>query len=147
VSKPPPENLMEWSKPMLVKELTRLRAILREHADRPHDEARSGGEAVHTTHDPYARGASVLDTREAVLLDYNEVILVDRTTGDEPPAVALILEGRVNLQRRRVKQMYLFGSDGAAALIAQLVGLAARAGGAFADQFKADVDRAIAELP
>lgn len=135
---------MDWPKAKLIDELQRLRSILREHSERLHDTARSGGDSVGGS--PHGRGDSVLDTREAVLLDYNEVILVD-SKRDELPMMALIMEGRVNLTRRRVKQMYLFGTDGAAALISQLVGLAGRAGGAFATGFKADLDKRMAELP
>ena len=31
MTKPPPENLMEWPKADLAKEVARLRAIMREH--------------------------------------------------------------------------------------------------------------------
>jgi hypothetical protein len=144
MTKPPSENLMDWSKAELIKELERLRAVLREHAVREHDPARSGGDSVGGS--PYGRGDSLLDTREAVLLEYNEVILVD-TKQDEMPVVALILEGRVNYTTRRAKQMYLFNTDGAAAIIVQLLGLGARAGGDFATQLKADIEQRMDELP
>jgi hypothetical protein len=144
MAKPPPEDLMEWPKAELVREVARLRAITREHAERLHDESRSGGDSVGGS--PYGRGDSVLDMRGAVLLDYNEVVLVD-SKRDEPPAVALLLEGRVNYEKRRVKQMYVFGTDGAAALVTQLVGLAARAGGEFAAEFKQAFDERLKEMP
>lgn len=148
MSGPPPENLMDWPKGELAKEVARLRTIMHEHSERIHDPARSGGDAVHADDDPHGRGNTVLDTREAVLLDYNEVILVDREPGSGvPPEMALIMEGRVSMRRERVKQMYLFGTDGAAALISQIVGLAGRAGGRFADDFKTDLDRRMEELP
>ncbi len=144
MAKPPPENLMDWTKAELVKELQRLRAILREHADVPHQSARSGGDAVGGS--PYGRGDSLLDLRGAVLLDYNEVILVD-TKQDDPPAMVLIMEGRVNYETRRVKQAYMFGSDGASALITQIIGLAQRAGGKFMDEFKTSFESRLEELP
>lgn len=140
----PPENLMDWPKGKLASEVERLRAILREHSERLHDPARSGGDSVGGS--PHGRGDSVLDTREAVLLDYSEVILVD-TKRDKAPAMALLLEGRINLTTRRVKQMYLFGTDGAAAFVSEIIGLAGRAGGEFAAEFKRDLDRRIDELP
>ena len=144
MAEPPPENLMEWPKAELAREVTRLRAITREHAERLHGEPRSGGDSVGGS--PYGRGDSVIDIRGAVLLDYNEVILVDAKR-DEPPAVAMLLEGRVNYENRRVKQMYMFGSDGAAALVTQLVGLAARAGGEFAAEFRQAFDERLEEMP
>jgi hypothetical protein len=144
MTKPPPENLMEWPKAELAREVERLRAITREHAERLHDESRSGGDSIGGS--PHGRGDSVLDTRGSVLLEYNEVILVD-TKQDEAPVMALMLEGRVNYETRQVKQMYLFGTDGAAALVSQIVGLAGRAGGEFTAGFKADLDRRMEELP
>jgi hypothetical protein len=135
---------MEWNKADLVKEVQRLRAVMREHADQIHDPARSGGDSVGGS--PYGRGNTVLDMRGAVLLEYNEVILVD-SKRDEAPAMALILEGRVNYETRRVKQMYLFGPDGAAALVTQMFGLAARAGGRFAQEFAELVTERSKEMP
>jgi hypothetical protein len=88
----------------------------------------------------------LLDTRGAVLLDYNEVILVD-SKRDEPPSMALILEGRVNYATERVKQMYLFGPDGAAGIVTQLFGLAGRAGGRFALEFQECMDERLREMP
>lgn len=144
MAKPPPENLMDWPKAQLAREVERLRAITREHAERLHDEARSGGDAVLGS--PYGRGDSVLDTRGAVLMDHMDVILVD-TKADELPAMALVIEGRVNYGTRRVKQMYLFGTDGAAGLVSEIVGLAARAGPGFGTDFQADLARRMDELP
>lgn len=144
MNQPPPENLMDWPKAQLAREVDRLRAITREHADRLHDDARSGGDSVGGS--PHGRGDSVLDTRGAVLMDGAEVILVD-TKQDQRPAMALLLEGRVNYGANRVRQMYLFGPDGAAAIITQLIGLAGRAGGEFGAEFKADLERRMEELP
>lgn len=144
MAKPPPENLMEWPKAQLAREVQRLRAITREHSERLHDNARSGGEAVGGS--PHGRGDTLLDMRGAVLLEYHEVVLVD-TKQDETPAMAMLLEGRVNYSDRHVKQMYLFGPDGAAAIVTQLIGLAGRAGDQFGAQFKADLDRRLEEMP
>jgi hypothetical protein len=147
VSQPPPENLMDWPKGQLASEVARLRAILREHAEVPADPPRSGGDMVDVAGDPHARGGVVLDMRESVLMDYLDVALVDTKHEDDTPAMMLVIEGRVNYQTRRVKQAYLFGADGAAALVTQLAGLAARAGGAFADEFRRLFDERMTELP
>jgi hypothetical protein len=135
---------MDWPKADLVRELERLRAVMREHSERLHDPARSGGDSVGGS--PYGRGDSLLDTRGAVLLDYNEVILVD-TKQVDVPSMAMVLEGRVNYSAQRVKQMYLFGPDGAAGIVTQLFGLAARAGGRFAAEFATCVDKRSKEMP
>jgi hypothetical protein len=135
---------MDWPKADLAREVERLRAVMREHAEQLHDPARSGGEAIGGS--PYGRGDSLLDMRGAVLLDYNEVILVD-SKRDEAPSMALIMEGRVNYDTRRVKQMYLFGPDGAAGIVTQIFGLAARGGGRFAAEFQECVDHRMKELP
>ena len=59
----------------------------------------------------------------------------------------MILEGCINYGNRRVRQMYLFGADGAAALITQLIGLGARAGGPFARELQIAIDHRWAEMP
>jgi hypothetical protein len=138
---------MEWPKGELAKEVARLRAVLHEFSTRDHAEPRSGGDSVDVAGDPYARGGVVMDTRGAVLMDANEVILVDLKRPDDPPAMALIIEGRVNLKAERVKQMYLFGTDGAAGLVTEIIGLAQRAGGRFATEFLALFDQRMNELP
>ena len=74
-SKPPPNNLMDWTKPQLAREVERLCAITREHANRLHDNARNGGNSIGGS--PHGHADSLLDTRGAILLDSNEVILVD----------------------------------------------------------------------
>jgi hypothetical protein len=146
VTGPPPENLMDWPKAQLAREVARLRAILREHAAEVADEPHSGGAMVDVVGDPYARGGVMLDARKAVLMDSLDVCLVD-TKQDDTPVMMLVIDGRVNYQNRRTSQAYLFDADGAAGLVSQLVGLAGRAGGRFAAEFKADLDRRIGELP
>jgi hypothetical protein len=157
VSGPPPENLKDWSKNMLVREVTRLRAIVREHAehrgDDPRAAATTGAAMVDVAGDPYAAGGVVLDTRAAVLMESVDVVLVD-TKRDEPVVMLLALGGRINYSTDRVEHAYLFGPDGAAGLVSQLVALAARASGMkgghgarFAAEFQADLDRRMGELP
>lgn len=145
---PPPADLMQWSKPALVRELQRLRAVTREHAEQVHsDSAEHAGAVVGGS--PHGRGDALLDTRGAVLLDYNEVVLVDREPdkADVPPSVMLVMAGRVNFDTRRSQTAYLMGTDGAAAIATQLIGLAARAGGDYAANFHADFERRMQEMP
>jgi len=146
MSKPPPDDLMKWSKAALVKELGRLRAVMREHAEQPHDPATSGGDMVDVAGDPYARGGVVLDARGAVLMENIDVSLIDTNPGD-PPAMFLLLGGRVNYEMRRVSQAYMFGPDGAAGLATQLIALAARAGREFFKEFHDAFDQRMSELP
>jgi hypothetical protein len=146
MAKPPPDDLMEWPKGELAKEVARLRAILYERADREHDPATSGGGMVDTTGDPHARGGVLLDARGAVLMDKLDVSLVD-TKQDKVPAMMMLIGGRVNFETRRISQAYLFGPDGAAAVATQLVGLAARAGGPFMTEFQESFEKRMEELP
>jgi hypothetical protein len=146
MTKPPPENLMDWPKGELAKEVARLRAILREHSDRSHDDARSGGGMVDVAGDPHARGGVVLDSRGAVLMDEIDVALVD-TKRDDRPAMMMVLGGRVNMETRRTSQAFMFGADGAAGLATELVALAGRAGDEFAAEFKVAFEQRMKEMP
>jgi hypothetical protein len=127
---PPPDDLKRWSKNALVREVQRLRAITREHAERrgddPREHALSGPAVTDVAGDPYAQGGAILDARAAVLLDEMDVVLVD-TKHDEPVAMLLSLQGRVNYSHDRAEHAYLFGADGASALVSEVVGLATRA--------------------
>jgi len=81
---------------------------------------------------PYDRDAVVVDTSDAVLLDYSTVSTVElqRRSGPGPAsevAFALMLEGRVNKTRDRTRVLYLINADGVAALVTELLGLAKRA--------------------
>jgi hypothetical protein len=151
----PPDDLKAWSKNELVREVRRLRAITREHAERRGDDPRaaaSTGAMVDVAGDPHAVGGVVLDARAAVLLETTEVVLVD-TKSEEPVRMMLALGGRINYADDHVEHAYLFGPDGAAALVSELVGLAARAAGAdghgerFATEFQALLDERMRELP
>jgi hypothetical protein len=154
VPKRPPDDLMEWPKGELAKEVARLRAITREHAERPGDDPRQA-----STSDPIiggsprGRGDALLDARSAVLMDFIDVALVDMKR-DEPLSMMLSLAGRINYADDRVTHAYIFGPDGAAGIVSQLVGLASRAAGAhgdpnaeaFAAEFKADLGRRMAAM-
>jgi hypothetical protein len=152
----PPDELKDWSKNDLVREVRRLRAIMREHAERRGDDARES-----STQDPviggspHGRGDALVDARAAVLLDSTEVVLIDTMRADdERVSMMLALAGRINYSDDRVENAYLMGPDGAAALVSQLVGLASRAAGdharggqQFAAEFKVDLERRMGELP
>jgi hypothetical protein len=156
VTQPPPDDLKQWSKNDLVRELRRLRAVLREHAERPGGdprEAASSGSMMDVAEDPHAKGGALLDARSAVLLEGVDVVLID-TKAEEPVAMMLVLSGRINYVVDRVEHAYIFGPDGAAGLVSQLVGLASRASGSdqqhaqeFATTFRANLDRRMEELP
>jgi hypothetical protein len=148
MAKPPPENLMEWSKPALVKELQRLRAIMREHAESITSDNRPEGEPTITDPfgDPYARGNVIFDVRGAVLMDELDVALLDDASSPRP-FLALSLRGRINYGTERSETLYLFDEDGAAAIITQLMGLAMRAGKEWLVALEERIDERMKELP
>lgn len=79
---------------------------------------------------PYDQDGVVVDTTNAVLLDFSTVTLVESQRADgggREPAVALMLEGRVNKKTTRTKVLYMLNGDGAAAIVTELLGLAKRA--------------------
>lgn len=149
---PPPDDLMQWSKPRLVRELQRQRALNREHA-RQVNPSHSGGDTVDVAGDPYAQGGALIDARGAVLLDTSEVLLVD-TRSDDPVAIVLRLGGRINYAHERADTVYLMGPDGAAAIVTEIAGLTRRAAGGagdhgrrFAREFQAAFERRMEALP
>ena len=95
--------------------------------------------------DPNGRHTVLVDTEGACLLDHTTAALVEGT-GDGT-VVGLELEGRVNQKRYRHTQLYLMDAEGAAALIAELVGVYHRAGGPVAARFVAALDTAVEALP
>lgn len=94
---------------------------------------------------PRDRGAVVLDMTDVVLLDGAEVCTIDNVVRNAVfggQAIFMTLAGRVNKTTRRVQVGYIFGPDGAAALITQLLALADRHGAELLD----DVTRRLTEL-
>jgi hypothetical protein len=90
---------------------------------------------------PHDRGAFLIDTAKALLLDYHTVVRLD--TSDESEFIAaLLLEGRVNKTPDRAKVLVLTNEDGIAAIISELIALLGRAGG----QFLARLDERLAAL-
>jgi hypothetical protein len=132
-----PPELKSWSKRNLIREVERLRAILKEHAESKGDKPiADGGDLVDVAGDPYARGGVVLDARNAILMDHVDVSLIDTKREGEQLALALLLQGRMNFREDRAQQLYLINEDGAAAIVTELLGLAHRIGPAFERRFR-----------
>jgi hypothetical protein len=92
---------------------------------------------------PFDRDAVVLDTANAVLMDLVTVTMVETSSdGELGQAYAMMLEGRINQTRERTRILYLFGPDGAAAIVSELLDLAGRAG----PEFVVDLYRRLEEL-
>jgi hypothetical protein len=150
MAKPPPDDLKSWSKNELVRELQRLRAVLREHAERPGSDPRaasSSGSIIDVAGDPTAQGGVLIDARSAVLLEGMEVTLVD-TKAEAPVAMMMTLSGRVNYATSQIEHAYLFGPDGAAALVSELLALVSRAdthGATHGERFAAEFRQAMEE--
>lgn len=79
---------------------------------------------------PRDHGAVFLDLTDCVLLDGSTVCTVDnvRHGVTQGQAIYMTLKGRINKTQDRAQVGYIFGSDGAAALITQLLALADRWG-------------------
>jgi hypothetical protein len=101
---------------------------------------------------PYDRDAVVVDTTNAVLLDYSTVSTVEAHRGHERQiAFAMMLEGRINKTRDRSRVLYLINADGAAAIVTELLGLAKRAerqgDSALADELRRRLGERWEEMP
>lgn len=157
MTEPPPANLNDWGKKALVAEVERLRAITREMAApvvEGDPRERATLPVVDVAQDPHAQGGALFDARGATLLDYMEVLLVDSKSASDPIHMYLALKGRINYSHDHVEHGYLFGADGAAAFCSEITGLANRAyksgtsdGRRFAEDFKRELNRRLAELP
>lgn len=89
-------------------------------------------------------GAVVVDTTDCVLLDDMIACPVDQVRMGElaGQAIYMTLGGRINRRQEHAKVGYLFGPDGAAAIITELLALADRCGAELLD----DVTRRLTEL-
>lgn len=78
---------------------------------------------------PYDEHAVVVDTTNAVILDYSTVSLIGFVRGgkEDETGVGLMLEGRINRTQDRTRVLYLMNGDGAAAIVTELLGVAKRA--------------------
>lgn len=78
---------------------------------------------------PRDQGAVVLDTTDAILMESMTVATVDQFSDKEKglgPAIFMTLSGRVNKKQDYATIGYLFGTDGAAALISELLAVVSR---------------------
>lgn len=146
---PPPEDLKQWPKRQLIREVERLRAITREHATRSHGDApKDAGGFVDVAGDPYAKGGVIIDARGAVLLEHTDVVLIDSDPSkDREPGILLSLGGRINLTDERAQVGFLMPLDGGAAIASELIGLAGRAGPPVSDEFMELFRKRMDELP
>lgn len=104
------------------------------------------GTIVDALGDPYAMDGAVVDTSNAVLLDTSGAAIVHLTRQGKPDgnAIGLTLAGRVNQRTERAEVLFLFDEDAAAALIAELIGVTARAG---STTFPAKLEAALDRMP
>ncbi len=81
------------------------------------------------------RGAVFLDMTDAVLLEGTTVATVDavRKGALAEPVVFMTLEGRINKRTDRAQVGFLFGPDGAAAIVTELLAVADRFGAELLD--------------
>lgn len=93
---------------------------------------------------PHDISGVVLDARNAIIMETVDVSTVDPEHGSRGQfAIALQLGGRINQTKERVNVLFMFGSDGAAAIITELYGLIGRTGKKDARQMLDDlIDRA-----
>jgi hypothetical protein len=95
---------------------------------------------------PHDIGGVVLDARNAVILETVDVSTIDSEHGGRgQSALAMVLGGRINQTRERVSVLFIFGSDGAAAVVTELMALYSRATGD-ADSFISDVKERMDKL-
>ena len=79
---------------------------------------------------PHDRSGVVLDARHAVLLETVDVSTLDPERGARgQAALALVLGGRINQSRDKASVLFLFGTDGAAAIVTELIAVIGRAAG------------------
>jgi hypothetical protein len=100
---------------------------------RTSDPRRLGGD-ISGPGGPYDQGGVLLDTHNSVLLDHTTVAMLDNAS-DGRRIASLLLEGRVNRSTDRTRVLYMLDADGAAAIVSELVALAGREGGAYAEEF------------
>lgn len=95
------------------------------------DPRRAGG-TIAGPGGPHERHGVVIDTTDAILLDSCTVAVVEPFKDGErisdKPWWVLNLAGRINKRQERADIAYLFDADGAAAIITELIALAARQG-------------------
>lgn len=117
---------------------------------RPATDPRRAGGDIAGPGGPHDRDAVVVDISNAILLDYCEVATV--ATGRFIPGgmesdirISMVLAGRINKTDERARILYLFDTEGAAAIISELMAVATRHGPAFARDLNARVEKLLAD--
>lgn len=106
---------------------------------RPENPRRLPGEMADLG-DPHSRGMVVLDARNAILMKTVDVSTIDEDSAKgQKSAIAMLLGGRINQTTDVTKVLFIFGTDGAAAIITQLIALMGRATGIDSDQMMKDI--------
>lgn len=82
-----------------------------------------------------------LDMEHAVLLDGLEVSLVNAHAPEPVTRLAVRMDGRLNQSDERSCVLYLMDEDGAAAVVTEIVALAARIGPEFAERFQLRLEK------
>lgn len=97
---------------------------------------------------PHDLGGVVLDARHAVLLRTVDVSTIDPERGGRGQvALAMVLAGRINQTKDLAQVLFIFGTDGAASIISELIGVIGRAAGrTFVLEFMADLDKRLEQL-
>ena len=76
---------------------------------------------------PHDIGGVVLDTTHAIILETIDVSTIDPDRGGRGQSgIALLLGGRINQSKNRARVLFLFGTDGAANIITELLALLGR---------------------
>lgn len=93
---------------------------------------------------PFDEGGVVIDTRNGILVDAVNVAKID---GHPDNAVAVVIAGRINKSTDRAEVLVLADADGLAAVVSEIIGVAARAGAPLAGDFVAALQDRVAALP
>lgn len=92
---------------------------------------------------PHDIGGVILDTRNAIILEHTEVSTLDSSNQS---VIAMVLSGRINRTQDRAEVMFLFGSDGLAAIVTELMALMGRATGVDPTDILEDIFERISKL-
>lgn len=95
---------------------------------------------------PHDMGGVILDARNAIILETVDVSTIDPDHGGRgQSALAMLLGGRVNQTQDRVNVLFILGTDGAAAIVTELIALYGRATGS-PEPFVNDVKERLSKL-
>jgi len=95
---------------------------------------------------PHDLGAVIVDTTNGIVLDQVDVSTIDREEQGKESIIALVLGGRIIRTQDRAEVLFMFGTDGAASIITELIALMGRATGINAEQLLTDVVERMTEL-